>query len=192
MNREDWLHTVLAQFLRPFFNDQGYHVPEKVRIGVGWPSKQALSEKRKRIGEAWSCECSGDHHHEIIISPYLDNAEKVIEVLIHELVHVVVGVQHKHKKPFSQCAAKVGLVKPWTATSASPELIRQLQTWIKKIEPYPHAALTSMVGRKPDTTRLLLLECQCGLKIRSTQKWIDTYGSVWPCPCGGKLERKAE
>ena len=192
MTREEWLHLVTDTHLRPLFTGKGHDVPVKVRIGVGWPSKRALSNKNRRIGEAWSEQCSEDQTHEIILSPCLADPSRLVDVLIHELVHVTVGIKHGHKKPFSACAKAVGLVKPWTATTASPELVEQITGWLKAIPAYPHGMLSSLSQSKPEGTRMLLLECEdCGLKIRSTQKWIDEYGPRWPCPCGSKLIHEA-
>lgn len=184
--REVWLDKAMVK-VRAHFKDAGYTVPDNVRIGVGWPSKSAMGTKTRRIGEAWSNSCSKDGSHEIIISLYLDDPIKVLGVLIHEVIHVTVGVEHGHKKPFTDCMKQVGLDGKPTATGETEELVAKLKRWLDVLGAYPHAQLDGRNAKK-QSTRLLKLECGCGLKIRTTQKWIDEYGTEWPCPCGGKLE----
>jgi len=184
--REVWLNEALDQFIRPHFEAAGYTVPEHIRISTGWPSRGGLAKKKKTIGQAWSPDCSGDGVHETIISLYLDDSIKVLGVLIHEVVHHVVGVGAGHRKPFADCAKAVGLVGPWTATGESEELIQTCERWIKKLGPYPHAKLDGSDEPK-QSTRLLKIECEsCGCKVRLSAKWLDLYGE-FPCPCGGTL-----
>ena len=183
--KEQWLNEAM-HFVRQHFEEAGYEVPNYVRVSTGWPSRQAFGKKR-RIGEAWHNECSADGVHEIIISLYLDDPVKILGVLIHEVAHITVGVQHGHKKPFSDCAKAVGLTKPWSATGESEELTATMKRWCKRLGQYPHAKLDGDGGHKKQSTRLLKLECGCGCKVRVTQTWIDEYGDGWPCPCGGLL-----
>lgn len=183
--REVWLDEAMG-FVRRHFEAVGYDVPEYVRCGVGWPSKSAFG-KARRIGEAWSNACSADQSHEIIISIYLDDPLKVLEVLIHETIHVTIGVEHGHRKPFKVAMGEVGLCGKATATEATPELQETLKAWVKELGPYPHARLDGR-NRKKQTTRMLGLTCPtCGCKIRTTQTWLDTYDE-FPCPCGDTFQ----
>ena len=188
-HREQWLAEALA-LVREHFTEAGYTVPDAVRVGVGWPSKQAFG-KTRRIGEAWSNECSADKTHEIIISIYLSDPIKILGVLIHEVIHVTVGVDKGHRRPFTKAMKAVGLCGKPTATGETPELVETLKQWVEVLGVYPHAQLDGKT-RKKDTTRMLKLECVCGLKIRTTQKWMDTYSPPWPCPCGGTLEDRTD
>lgn len=185
-HREVWLAEAM-EYVREHFADAGYEVPEHVRVGVGWPSKQATGVKR-RIGEAWTNECSGDDVHEIIISLWLDDPIKVLGVLVHEVIHVTVGVQHGHKKPFTECMKLVGLCGKPTATEETDELVAKLEKWAKGLGAYPHARLDNDRQGKKQSTRLIGLTCpECECKIRVTAKWLDLYGT-FPCPCGADFE----
>jgi hypothetical protein len=184
-HKEVWLAEAM-KFVRAHFEEAGYQVPEHVRVSTGWPSRGGLSKKKRTIGQAWHNSCSGDGVHEVIVSLWLDDPLKVLGVLIHEVVHVTVGVEHGHKKPFADCAKAVGLTKPWTATGESNELIEKLEQWTKKLGQYPHAKLDGGEKEKKGS-RLLKCECpSCGCKIRVTATWIDEYGE-FPCPCGDTL-----
>lgn len=182
-HREVWLDQAM-HFVRRHFAANDYTVPEHVRVGVGWPSRGALSEKKRTIGQAWTNECSADNVHEIIISLWLDDPIKVLGVLIHEVIHVTVGVEHGHKKPFTDCMKEVGLCGKATATEETPELVEQLKVWVKELGQYPHAKLDGLKKEKKQSTRLLKMECgACGCVIRTTQKWVDEHGDGWDCPC---------
>jgi hypothetical protein len=125
----------------------------------------------------------------VIISATISDEATVLGTLIHELVHVTVGVEHGHKAPFRKAMRAVGLEGKPTATVPGAELLAAIKKWTDG-DPYPHKALGKSMtdGKKKQSTRLLKLECpKCGCKVRTTAKWIDEHGPVWPCPCGGEL-----
>lgn len=192
MNRESWLQSAMP-YIDTLFTEAGHVVPSNIRVTCGFPSVRPLARKRKRIGECWDKTASKDGTFEIMLSPIIDEPILVLATLIHEVVHAVVGLEAGHKKPFIDVAKAVGLVKPWTATSPTPELKAILEEWVSlKLGKYPHAAL---VGKEAEekakqTTRLLLLQCDCGCKVRTTQKWLEQYVEDWPCPCGGIMRRE--
>jgi hypothetical protein len=187
--REQWLNAAMP-YIETLFLEEGYMVPSSLRISCGFPSKRATANKNRRIGEYWPASASKDGHGEILISPFVDDSVDVLGILIHEVVHHTVGAETGHRKPFSQCAKAVGLVKPWTATKIGPELRETLIEWVGKLGQYPHARLMRNPKAKKQSTRMLLLECgKCGCKVRTTRKWIDEYEDQdWPCPCGGLME----
>ena len=108
-------------------------------------------------------------------------------VLVHELVHHAVGVEHGHKGPFRKCAVAVGLVGPMRATTAGPALASRLHALAESIGPYPHAQLDANAGRKKQTTRMLKVTCaDCGCIVRMTRQWLDEVGAP-TCACGGAM-----
>lgn len=188
--REHWLGRFVAA-ISPDFAELGYPLPARIRVSCGWPSRAGLSTNRQRIGEAWSPVCSADGTHETFLSPVLGDAEAVGHVLVHELVHHAVGVQHGHKGPFRKLALAIGLTGKMTATVAGPRLAERLHALTTKIGPYPHAALTGSNGRKKQTTRMLKVECSaCGCTVRMTRKWLDDAGAP-VCGCGEQMTEQA-
>ena len=184
--REQWLGS-LVDALRPTFAGLGSPLPDRVRVSCGWPSKSALSSKARRIGEAWSARCSEDGAHETFLSPALADPVEVGAVLVHELVHHAVGVEHGHRAPFARLAKAVGLLGPMRATSAGPELRERLHALAESIGPYPHGALVAGNGRKKQATRMLKVACaECGCLVRMTRQWLDTVGAP-TCACGGAM-----
>lgn len=191
--REAWL-TSAVEALRPMFLAVGYPIPAAIYVSVGWPSRKGTAQASARIGECWDGAASADGRCHIFISPILGDGLRVLDVLVHELGHVVVGCKAGHKGPFKAFMRSVGLTGKATATIAGPELTVTLSGILDALNPYPHAALTPGEGRKKQTTRMLKLACPaCGYTIRTTRQWIDKglptccCGEAFAAPDGGDL-----
>lgn len=186
--REEWLHA-FADKARPVFESHGYTVPENVRLSVGFTSKGARS---KRIGECWSDECSKDGVFEIFITPVIGDASRTADILTHELVHAVVGLEERHNKVFRKCATAVGLEGKMTATVAGDAWREWAEPILDEIGPIPHAELTTRSGgQEKQTTRMVKCECaRCGFIMRTTAKWVEAAFEGLRCPdsnCDGDL-----
>lgn len=179
--REEYL-TAAMNKARPHFEKAGYTIPQNVRVSCGLPSTKAFASTKRAIGEAWASTNTRDKHFEIFISPTIDDPRQVLTTLVHELVHVTVGLKAGHKGQFIECARKVGLLSPWTQSAASDDLADRIGQWISQLGDYPHAALTKMTnGQKKQTTRLIKCNCpECGYTIRTTMKWLLTAEPVCP------------
>lgn len=179
--REAWLEKAAAA-MRPLFDAQGADVYPKFRVSCGFPK----GGKGKTIGQAWTPKASGDGTAELFISPVLQDPVRVLDVLMHELVHAVVGNDHGHKGPFRKLAKALGLEGKMTATVAGPKLAETLKWTAAELGAYPHAELSTMTVAK-QTTRQLKVVCEdCGCIARMTQKWLDDTGPP-TCGCGGKM-----
>ena len=186
MLREQWLLTLIEK-LRPVFEDMGATLPTKIRASCSFPSKMALANKNKRIGEAWSDKNSEDQTFEVFISPLLKDPIEVGGVVVHELVHVAVGLECGHRGAFKQLAKKVGLEGKMTATTVGDELKSKLQVLTDEIGEYPHARLVASNRPKTQTTRMRLIRCpDCGYQARTTVKWLEV--GIPTCPCGTEME----
>ena len=164
----------------------GYNVHKKIRISCGLPSSRAFGAGSRTIGQCWDNSVSSDKHNEIFISPTISDSIDVAAVLAHEIVHAVVGVVAGHKKPFRDCAVKLGLEGKMTATSCGSELKAFIEEKIIDIGEYPHAAL-NYSKRKKQSTRMIKVVCPnkfCAHKrrekrqysVRLSAKTLD-YGS---------------
>jgi hypothetical protein len=163
---------------RKLIKDNDATVPDNVRVSCSFPSHAI----RKTIGEAWSETASEDNAHETFISPVLSDPIEVLSVLLHELVHHAVGVQHGHRAPFKRLAVACGLEGKMTATHAGEELTKTLKTMAETLGEYPHKTLNPGIGRKKQSTRLVKCECNtCGYIVRTTEKWL-VFGAPL-CPC---------
>lgn len=166
-NRETWLNTITALYIRPHFQAKGYSIPDNIRMSC------SLTGRKKAIGIIYSSEASEDSTHEIFISPTISDSSRVVDILIHELAHAVVGLHNGHNKTFGKCVNAVGLTGKLTATTASEELKQTIAQWLTVVGEYPHATLSNS-GIKKQGTRLIKCECaSCGYTVRLAKKWLD-------------------
>jgi len=168
--RQQWLEAAV-EALRAKFADAGYAIPEKVRVSIGWPKRAASCGA---IGECWATDASSDRHNELFVSPELTEGARILDVLAHEMVHATVGTAAGHRKPFKQCALKIGLQGPMRSTTAGPEFVAWAETLFKRIGPYPAGFLTDTPKQG---TRMLKCECSvCGYIARVSGKWLVLAG----------------
>lgn len=176
VNREEWLEALG----RALDHEFGLHCDAV--CSVGFP--KGARGKAKAIGQCWPNERSADGKNQIFISPVLEDAAQVAHVMLHERIHAFVGCKAGHKGEFVRVAKQVGLVKPWTATTPSEACAERLNALLATLEPYPHAKLSEIATLKPGS-RLLLLECACGIKVRMAAK---TYEDAKPLYHGEECE----
>lgn len=190
INRETWLEQAVT-LLAPLFLAHGHQLPEVLHVSVGFPSKRALSNKNRRIGECWAGRISNDGAPHIFLSPVLDNGVEVLATLVHEIIHAVVGTEHGHKAPFVKVMKQLGLEGKPTATSAGANLTAELTTVLDKLGPYPQPkfnaiALRQEMDKKKQTTRLLKASCpqpsEEPYTVRVTRVHLDNFGPPL-CPC---------
>jgi hypothetical protein len=192
LTRESWLVQAVALLSAELLTPLGYKLPDKIRVSVGFPYGRRGGKGQHAIGQCWSAKASSDGFHEIFISPELDKADRVTDVLIHELVHVVAGIEAGHRKAFRNVAVACGLEGQMTATVASSELQKRIKGWLGSLPKYPHRSLLPGKGGdgpKKQGTRMRKLVCteeSCGYTVRTSQKWIDVGLPV--CPCGEQME----
>lgn len=177
--REEWL-SAAALAMRPMFDAQGAADFPKFRVSCGWPKGG-----RKAIGQAWHPDSSGDATAELFISPALEDVATVMHVLMHELVHAVVG-NGGHKGLFRKLAKSLGLEGKMTATVAGKALAEELLLLTGALGAYPHAELSKLTVTKQGT-RMLRVSCpNCGCILRMTAKWLEQAG-VPRCGCGADM-----
>jgi hypothetical protein len=190
--REQWLNKA-AKMLAPHFKGTGYTMPERVRMTCGFPSKSALGTTRRRIGECWTAEASGDEHFEIFISPTLAKTTEVLATLAHELAHAIVGIDHKHDRTFTKCVRAVHLEGKPTSTHAGETFVEEIAEPITaELGEYPHAELIASANPKKQNTRLIKCMCPvCEYTARTTRKWLDEAGAPICPTCEAPLEEAA-
>jgi hypothetical protein len=181
--REAWL-TAAVESLRPIFEEVGCAIPE-IRVSVGFPG--GPGKKASVIGQCWPTGLATDGVANLFVSPVLDDREDVLATLAHEIVHAVDDCKSGHKGAFRKIALAIGLRGKMTATVAGEELAERLSFVSAELGLYPHGALRRTSG-KTGTGRMRKCECgDCGFISYTSQKWIDTFGGRWECPCGGEI-----
>ena len=177
---EGWCSAVVAAYT-PQIEALGYTVP-KVVISPGFTS--GGSRKTQRLGECWSSEAAGDGSTMIFLNPSMSDPLQIAHVVVHELVHAVVGVEHKHDATFGKLARALGFEGKLTATTWSVEAAEACRKILQGLGPYPRSAFGAAL--KPPTkkqqTYLLKVECpECGYTMRVTSKWIEIATPTCPC-----------
>lgn len=159
MTREEWLEQLIDK-LRPHYAAAEVPIPDRVRVSFGWPSRNALGAKSRRMGECWVIEAAEDGINQIFLSPLLHDAEKTAGVLAHELVHASLPSGAGHKKPFTKACKKLGITDgPAKSAMTGPELSEKLAAILQGMPPYPHAALVPKTEDKKQSTRMLKIFC---------------------------------
>lgn len=185
--REEWLLSAV-EMLRPIFAERGYIMPEKVKATIGFPSSGGTG---KVIGQCHSDLASAGGFHETFISPRLEDATRILGVLVHELGHATVGVQHGHKAPFKRFCKALCLEGKPTATTEGEAFKQMVSPILAELGPLPHKALVVM-NQKRQKGRNLKVECPCcGFKFRAAKQplldgsALDAQGRHVNCPIPG-------
>ena len=170
--REEWL-IAAVRALTPIFADAGATVPRDVKVTCGW-----AAGKPSALGQCFPRSYSAAGVNEVFIAPSMDDAPRVLDVLVHELIHASDDCASGHKGHFAKVARKLDLEGKLTATTAGPKMRATCEYVVSLIGPYPHARL-DFSQRKKQGTRMLKHECKaCGAVWRMASKW-----QVVACPC---------
>ena len=178
MTRERWLLDATEQ-MRPWFDDLDAALPTDIYISVGFPRGS-----RKAIGQCFPIQpATLDGKPHVFISPAVSEPTEVLEILLHELVHAALPARTGHKGPFQKLAGKLGLVKPWTATTASPDLAMRLGAMAEFLGDYPHGKLDPSDLKKGRSNPYLKCLCNaCGFICYATPKMVDRE-TLWCLVC---------
>jgi hypothetical protein len=206
LTREAWLHAAI-DVLRPRFVDIEMPLPDKIYISVGF-GYGAKRESAKVLGQCWARSASDDGVNHIFISPEVNDTVRVLDILIHELIHAADDCRNGHKGPFARAAKAVGLQGRMTTTTAGVVLAAEMTAIAASLGEYAHAALhtaptlTPAAPGEPEpespsttpthsgpgtqTTRLIKVECACcGYTVRTTAKWLALGNPR--CPEGDEM-----
>jgi hypothetical protein len=184
MNREAWL-TDIGVALEPIILEAAKNLgslkdkkmPKWVAT-VGFPSRGALSSKKRVIGQCWPGMKGKDGSHQLFISPVIHEEIEVVGTMAHEMGHAFVGCEHGHKGPFPKLMTALGLTGKPTATVPGPEFIKLVKPLIKTSGKFDHTPIVANPKFKAQSTRLLKAACTtCGYTVRVTKKWVVNDGT---------------
>jgi hypothetical protein len=173
MTREQWL-IAACRHLSPILDEAGAMSPS-VAVSIGFPKRRRGG--MAHLGECWDGSLTADGRPAIFVSPILQDPLRILDVLLHELVHAAVGVKCGHRGRFVTVARACGLEGKPTATIAGSNLRSRLNALSVELGPLPHAAL--MVPSIPSVgSRLRLYECFCPVKVRVALDHFDATCNV--------------
>jgi hypothetical protein len=187
--REEWLNAAAALLSDMIAEKTDLKPASRILVSAGWPRRDRGG---KVIGQCYPSKTSMGVNH-VFISPTQSSPTRVLDVLLHELVHAADDCQSAHKGPFTKAIRSLGLEGKPTATVAGKELTTTLKGLVKELGPYPHSVLTAgdYGPAKPQKTRMLKIECpakkECGFICRATRAQIDKAGTP-TCGCGRKMK----
>jgi hypothetical protein len=153
LTREQWLiaaaHALSVHFFpiaagtRKEAGKKMHELPRKLQCSCGFPYKS-----REAIGQCWSPKLSADGTTQVFVSPCQDEPVRVLDILLHELIHAAVGTEEGHRGEFKRVATALGLSGKMTATIAEPgsELHARLSRIARDLGPYPHKAVNKDAG----------------------------------------------
>ncbi len=182
--REGWLQAAITAFRDISQEVAGIEVPEKLYVSVGFPTGSRKGANRA-IGQChYGTE---DGNRTLFVSSELGDPVRVLDVLLHEVLHASLPTGTGHRGAFVTAMKAWGLGGKPTATIAEPgSLLHDALTALaRELGEYPHATLTMATaqGRK-QSTRMKKMECgTCGYIARTTRKWLEAYGPTI-CPGG--------
>ncbi len=184
LNRESWL-TEVTKFVHPMFH--GFNMG-KYRITCGWPCRNGLGRRVRRVGECHPIESSKGGFHEIFISPLMDEPVTVAGIVCHEMAHIAATIGSGHKGAYIKVCKHVGLTKNKpTQAAPGPKLEDRLRKFIGTLGAYPHQAMDPVMKTIEKKPKSVTLTCECGCKISISFKWLADVGAP-TCACGGQME----
>jgi hypothetical protein len=187
--REGWLVAAMAMLDAKYFDGRGYTLPEKRSCSCGFP-KGGWGHS---IGQCWGPETSTDGTINMFVCPTQDNPIRVLDILLHELIHAQVGVVVGHKKPFKKMAREFGLEGKATATYATEgtPLWLELSHISEQLGPYPHKAMQPIKKTKERGSMGGWVRLQSPTeetyKVLVSPKMLDEHG-VPLDPWGDRME----
>lgn len=148
--REEWLLRAARDLAKKTINP---HLAEpmdldKVAVSCGIPKGKA-----SHIGQCFGDTFTEDGTQHIFICPTLGGEElkdkvRVLDVLLHELIHAAVGTKEGHRGEFARVAKATGLKGKMTATFAEEDtdLFNDLADLAKRLGDYPHSVMKRKKG----------------------------------------------
>jgi predicted SprT family Zn-dependent metalloprotease len=131
----------------------------------------------------------------IVIHPILlDRPPFALSVLLHEMIHAALGPEVKaHGKEFQVLAKRVGLAKPWTATTPDEALHRFLVGVCAELGPLPpgHYEPPPPVAKKPSPLRKYQCACVPARVFTLSPRKLEA-GPLYCGTCRGRFRSEAE
>ena len=146
---------------------------------MSWPCFPK-SPGKHAIGQCWDEEVSADKTYEIFICPTQAEPLRVLDILLHEMIHACVGLKEGHKGTFRKLAKEFGLAGKMTATFAEEggELWLKLSTMSTRLGVYPHAAMEAKGGlpKQPSHWVRFVSTNEDSYKIVANLKKVEEFG----------------
>lgn len=201
IEEETWLGRAYPQIRHIIKERTGLDPPEHARVSIGWPRSKSKKSGTDTIGEAWVAGAL-DKVPQIYISPQVGDAERALDVLAHEGLHLGLP-KAGHDKKFAAAASKLGLQGDPTETFAGPALKVVLRDLAEELGPYPHSPIELPKEAKPkpregepNKAKYVCVDCQSmngdgeGYTVPVgpiSRTWLEHGWPIIRCPIDDKL-----
>ena len=180
--REQYLITAADYLLTNLILPETTQKAPVYQLSIGFPSG---AKSTKAIGQCWYPKNQGPAN--IFINPTVNNTPRILDVLLHELIHATLGPKAGHGPKFKQLALATGLEGKMTQTTASPELSEVLQDFIQEHGDIPHQPMQedAIPPNKPQQTRSVRMECNyspCAFKFSANRSQLAKLPPQPLCP----------
>jgi hypothetical protein len=158
--REEWMDS-LVEKMRGTFEEAGRALPE-VKCSAGFPPRGGLAPKTRTRG---CCMFGPDGSAHVFVSPLEDLPGDVFGIMLHELVHAACGPRKPgeksgHGKDFKALGLKVGLEGKPKVMWPKDEVVQWfMDKTLAELGWYPHKRLEPDIKEKPQSTRMLKVQC---------------------------------
>ena len=189
-NREHWLieaaNMLENMVLLPALDALNETLPTPLKYSVSIGHTQS----KNSIGECWRKAQSSDKEtSQIFITPTINDSVRVLDILLHEMIHAADDCESGHKNFFARVARKCDLQGKFTATHAGDTLKETLLDIVDALGDIPHHKLTVGGTIKPkQKARMLKIECHvCEFTFRASRTQLEriTRRNTSQCPCCG-------
>ena len=184
--REAWLLAAAVK-LAPLLKAHGVAMPEKYAVSCGFAKARS-----KAIGQCWGSTCTEDGTIHMFVCPSIQAATRVLDILIHEMIHAAVGLECKHRGAFRVLAKAIGLEGKMTETFVSEDspLMKTLEKISDQLGPYPHSALVrKMAATRPPAGGWVKFRSttQANYILRVSPRALEDHGAPRD-PWGNEME----
>ena len=134
--RQWWLQNAVL-FLADYMARRSVYVGA-VRVSESWLLREGLEMRQDVNVQCILPRLHSDGASEVFISPQIVESIEVLELLLHQLIHIAVGILYEHSKKFAQVARHVGLEVTPTSIISGSALRSVFQQYIEKVGSCPH------------------------------------------------------
>jgi hypothetical protein len=145
VNREEWLNRAVKLLEDYVFWPVSMKMPEKWAISCGW----VKGSSAQAVGVCVDPICTKDGTTHLFVVPTQEDGLSVLGTIAHEMIHAIVGVEHKHGGEFRKAAQSLEFSPKMASTGPVPgtPAYAAIEVVLGMLGPYPHAAIVPR--RKP-------------------------------------------
>ncbi len=149
--RESWLQAAVAEMAKEVETAAGSKLPKGLQVLVSWPYRSKTAG-----GQYFPPSFAKDKKTTyLIVSPSLEE-DRVLDVLMHEMVHAVLPDVDGHGGLFKKTGQALGLEGNMRSSRPGKELQVRLTALAKHLGPYPHQQMVEKHSPKKSNAKTIV------------------------------------